>query len=307
MGVNETHSCQTVRPVGQCCPRVECTSLFPDQDTTTTLSPSTTSTAASGLVHTGVKGQKHQDQINNELDFSDRFVPHQQQQQRPTLYFDPVRGYIQASDVSSPSPVFVPSSSSPATAGSSSTSAPVSSTTSSESLLYTDTPSGAVDDVNEVNTEAAAEVTTTENLLYAPGSSTERPLSTDAIEEDEETLHSRLSDSHPVVVSHHHNTDDNGLSVLMERENQTTIFHTSPATYFQDSALIVTSSPPSVESREEGSDESAAVSDEQSQSNQAFLDTIKGGCIINGTIYAEGSAVISSSFCEYCVSIDCDA
>ncbi|GFV71944.1 VWFC domain-containing protein [Trichonephila clavipes] len=34
-----------------------------------------------------------------------------------------------------------------------------------------------------------------------------------------------------------------------------------------------------------------------------FLNDISGGCLVNGTLYGDGSAMLSSSFCEYCFCI----
>ncbi|GFS57912.1 uncharacterized protein NPIL_577841 [Nephila pilipes] len=34
-----------------------------------------------------------------------------------------------------------------------------------------------------------------------------------------------------------------------------------------------------------------------------FLNDIPGGCLVNGTLYGDGSAMLSSSFCEYCFCI----
>ncbi|KAG8189669.1 hypothetical protein JTE90_022484 [Oedothorax gibbosus] len=45
------------------------------------------------------------------------------------------------------------------------------------------------------------------------------------------------------------------------------------------------------------------VSSTESYEDTEFLNDIPGGCLVNGTLYGDGSAMISSSFCEYCFCI----
>ncbi|CAL1281648.1 unnamed protein product [Larinioides sclopetarius] len=45
------------------------------------------------------------------------------------------------------------------------------------------------------------------------------------------------------------------------------------------------------------------VSSTQPDDDIPFLNDIPGGCLVNGTLYGDGSAMLSSSFCEYCFCI----
>lgn len=87
----------------------------------------------------------------------------------------------------------------------------------------------------------------------------------------------------------------------------TTIFQTSPSSSFGDSLLMVTSSPNQEDINDiivnagEGSEWPNV--DNWSEMLIKSFDRVVKGCHLNGTIYAEGSAVMSTSFCEYCYCI----
>uniref|UniRef100_T1KTK7 VWFC domain-containing protein n=1 Tax=Tetranychus urticae TaxID=32264 RepID=T1KTK7_TETUR len=80
--------------------------------------------------------------------------------------------------------------------------------------------------------------------------------------------------------------------IVVSHNNETTIFQTNPTTVFHDSPKLVTSSPGHY-----------SYSKDDIDNFPTILNRINRDCYLNSTLYAEGSAVMSSSYCEYCYCI----
>ncbi|XP_074601380.1 uncharacterized protein LOC141855302 isoform X2 [Brevipalpus obovatus] len=129
---------------------------------------------------------------------------------------------------------------------------------------------------NEMDKQGRTEETITLTLPMASQSSNSLSSETSG------DLHSAIRKKIAAKVNHNN-------VMISTRDQETTLLQTNPTTVFHDSPKLVTSSPSSFSpSREESTN---------------FLNKIDRGCYLNGTLYAEGSAVMSTSYCEYCYCI----
>ncbi|RWS12121.1 hypothetical protein B4U79_03395, partial [Dinothrombium tinctorium] len=145
--------------------------------------------------------------------------------------------------------------------------------------------------LDESETPFFSTISTTSNYVEDDDPNTSTVLSIDNKSSSDASVTAALETG--TLCAHNRNTFVTKFQnrVTITQRDGTTVFQTNPTTVFHDSPKYVTSSPESLASKSEEEDLASEI------------NSITGGCYINGSHYAEGSAVMSSSFCEYCYCI----